>query len=253
MTYQIYNYILYGWILIGIITFFYLLFKQSAPYGRHTRAGWGMEISNRLGWIIMETPVILFVILFFNIAKKPNISTLTYFFMGLFFLHYIHRSFIFPFFMRTKGKKMPLVIALSAMGFNLMNGFGLGYYWGHFAEYGNEYLQKSHFWIGLVLFLGGMAINIFSDYQLIALRKPGETGYKIPFSGLFEYVSCPNHLGEILEWAGFAVMTWCLPALTFWIWTMANVIPRTLAHHKWYQEKFPDYPAKRKAFLPFLW
>lgn len=253
MTYQIYSYILYAWICVGIIIFLYLLFKQSAPYGRHTRPGWGKEISNRLGWVIMETPVMIFVILFFNIAPKSNISTWVYFFMGLFFLHYTHRSFIFPLFMRTKGKKMPLIIALSAMGFNFMNGFGLGYYWGHFAEYDANWVYDARFGIGLFIFLGGMATNIWSDYRLIGLRKEGETGYKIPHGGFFEYVSCANHFGEIVEWIGFAIMTWCLPALTFCIWTMANVIPRALAHHKWYLENFPDYPKERKAIFPFLW
>ncbi|NCX34980.1 MAG: hypothetical protein EBX23_06415, partial [Proteobacteria bacterium] len=26
--------------------------------------------------------------------------------------------------------------------------------------------------------------------------------------------------------------------------------PRALAHHKWYQEKFSDYPKSRKAIIP---
>lgn len=253
MSYQIYSYIIFTWIVIGILTFFYLLFKQTAPYGRHTRPGWGKEISNRLGWIIMETPVMIFVLIFFNLGTNPHPSTLVYLFMGLFFLHYIHRSFIFPNFLRTKGKKMPLAIALSAMGFNFMNGFGLGYYWGSFAQYTTEWLSDPRFIIGIALFFIGMGINMNSDYYLISLRKEGETGYKIPKGGLFEYISCPNHLGEIIEWLGFAIMTWSLPALTFWIWTMANLIPRTLAHHKWYQEKFPDYSPNKKAVFPFLW
>lgn len=253
MSYQIYTYIIYTWIAIGIITFFYLLFKQSAPYGRHTRPGWGKEISNRLGWVIMETPVMLFVLLFFSLGTNPNPSQWVYFFMALFFLHYIHRSFVFPAFIRTQGKKMPLIIALSAMGFNLMNGFGFGYYWGSFAEYPTDWLTDWRFLSGITLFLGGMIINMWADYTLINLRKEGETGYKIPKGFLFEYISCPNHFGEMIEWAGFALMTWSLPALTFWVWTISNLIPRTLAHHKWYQEKFADYPKHRKAFLPFLW
>lgn len=252
MSYQLYTYIIYTWTLIGIITFFYLIFKESAPYGRHTRPGWGKEISNRLGWIIMETPVMIFVLLFFALGSNPSPSGFVYLFMGLFFLHYLHRSFVFPAFLRTKGKKMPLAIALSAMGFNLMNGFGLGYYWGSFAEYSADWLWDWRFLGGISLFFVGMAMNMWSDYYLIGLRKEGETGYKIPQGGLFQYVSCPNHLGEIIEWAGFALMTWSLPGLTFWIWTMSNLIPRTLAHHKWYKEKFADYPENRKAVFPFL-
>jgi len=69
---------------------------------------------------------------------------------------------------------------------------------------------------------------------------------------MYRYVSCPNYLGEILEWAAWAVLTWSLVGLVFAIWTGANLIPRALAHHKWYQEKFPDYPKDRKAIIPFL-
>ncbi|MBT4969756.1 MAG: hypothetical protein HOM80_12185, partial [Bacteroidetes bacterium] len=76
--------------------------------------------------------------------------------------------------------------------------------------------------------------------------------YSIPFGKLFNYVSCPNHLGEIIEWAGFAVMTWSLPGLAFFIWTIINLLPRSLAHHKWYNKEFDNYPENRKAVIPFI-
>ena len=69
---------------------------------------------------------------------------------------------------------------------------------------------------------------------------------------MFRYVSCPNHFGEIVEWAGFAVMCWNLPALSFAVWTAGNLIPRALSHHRWYRERFPDYPPERKAVIPFV-
>ena len=91
-----------------------------------------------------------------------------------------------------------------------------------------------------------------SDSILINLRKPGETGYKIPQGGMFSHVSCPNHMGEIIEWTGFGIMMWALPGVSFAIWTAANLIPRALEHHKWYYEKFKDYPKDRKAIIPRL-
>ena len=57
-------------------------------------------------------------------------------------------------------------------------------------------------------------------------------------------------MGEIIEWSGFALMCWNLPALSFAVWTAANLIPRALSHHAWYRRTFPDYPPGRKAVIP---
>ena len=59
-------------------------------------------------------------------------------------------------------------------------------------------------------------------------------------------------LTKILEWTGFAIAAWSLPGLAFAVFTFANLAPRAFANHKWYKEKFPDYPEERKALLPFI-
>ncbi|KAH7730682.1 5alpha-reductase I [Aphelenchoides avenae] len=97
-----------------------------------------------------------------------------------------------------------------------------------------------------------MAINIHSDHVLRNLRKPGETGYKIPKGGMFEQVSAANLFGEILEWSGYALFAQTLPAVAFSVFTFSNLVPRALEHHRWYRTKFDDYPAERKAVIPFL-
>jgi len=74
--------------------------------------------------------------------------------------------------------------------------------------------------------------------------------YKIPNGGLFRWISCPNYLGEIIEWVGWALATWSLPGMSFALWTAANLIPRAISHHKWYKTKFKDYPHRRKAIIP---
>jgi hypothetical protein len=56
----------------------------------------------------------------------------------------------------------------------------------------------------------------------------------------------------MLEWTGFAVASWSLPGLAFALYTAANLAPRALSHHRWYQEKFPDYPRERRALIPFV-
>jgi 3-oxo-5-alpha-steroid 4-dehydrogenase 1 len=70
---------------------------------------------------------------------------------------------------------------------------------------------------------------------------------------MYRFISCPNYLGEIMIWTGWAIATWSLAGLSFLVWTMANLIPRARAHHCWYKEQFPDYPPERKALVPGLW
>ena len=71
--------------------------------------------------------------------------------------------------------------------------------------------------------------------------------------GLYRFVSCPNYLGEVVEWCGFALLTFSLPGLLFAVWTAANLVPRARTHHEWYRRTFPEYPAGRKAIIPFVW
>lgn len=250
MIYSTYQTIVYSWIAIGLATFI-LLLKITAPYGRHTTTKWGPQISNRLGWMIMEAPVML-VLMYFVLTNIENQNAVTWFLIAAFMFHYINRTFIFPFRIRTSGKKMPVVIVASAVFFNLVNGFSLGYYFAHFAKYDYSWFQSITFISGLVLFVGGVLINWKSDNILISLRKPNETGYVIPKGWLFSYISCPNLFGEIVEWFGFTLMCWNLPAVSFFVWTCANLIPRAISHHKWYKEKFSDYPRNRKAVIPFI-
>lgn len=248
ISWATYQTILYCWIALAVIVFF-LLLKVTAPYGRHSSARWGPLIPNKWGWLIMELPVMIVLWIFIPPAIN-NISTAAWVMISLFCLHYFNRIFIFPFRIHTKGKKMPLVIVLSAVFFNLMNGFSLGYYFTHFASYTNDWLIDPRFIIGMVLFLIGLFINWKADNILIHLRKPNETNYKIPEGWLFDKISCANLFGELVEWLGFAILCWNLPALTFFIWTAANLIPRALSHHKWYKEKFAEYPLSRKAIIP---
>ena len=202
--------------------------------------------------MIMECTVLI-VLAIFIIPNFYSISTVSYLMLALFCLHYFNRTFIFPFRIHTKGKKMPLLIVGSAIFFNVINGFSLGYYFAHFAHYDYSWFKDFRFICGSVLFFAGMFINWKADDMLIHLRKPDETHYVIPKNWLFDYISCPNLFGELIEWLGFAILCWNLPGLSFFIWTAANLIPRAISHHTWYKNKFSNYPQNRYAIIPFVW
>ena len=241
----------YAWIALAVIIFLTLvILKVRAPYGRHTNDKWGKMISNHWGWFWMELPAfLLFPILTFIGPREKD--WLTWLVVGLWTLHYFNRTIIFPFRLRTRGKKMPLTIVFSALFFNGMNGFLNGYYLGYLAPEDVPGITVNVV-VGLAVFFLGMYINQGTDSRLIALRKKQE-GYQIPKGWLFKYISCPNHFGEIVEWAGFAIVAWRVPAVTFAVWTFCNLVPRALNHHEWYQENFEDYPKDRKAVLPKIW
>jgi len=251
ITYETFNLICWIWIGVGVVIFPVLL-KVTQPYGKHTKGNWGPMISNRLGWLLMELPALL--VFTFFLSFSPDFHNKMVLAAALLWgLHYIHRAVIFPFRLKTKGKKMPLVIVFSAILFNAVNGFINGYWLSHFAL--NTYstlFSNLHLFIGIVLFFVGFFINQYHDQLLIRLRSGGKKGYQIPYGGLFRFVSCPNYLGEIISWFGFFLVTLGLPALAFLIWTMVNLIPRGLDHHKWYKNEFENYPETRKAVFPFL-
>lgn len=95
--------------------------------------------------------------------------------------------------------------------------------------------------------------NLFlTDQQLIHLRKPGETGYKMPVGGLFEYVTAANFFAEIIEWIGFAIASCSPPAAVFAFFSTVFLFYRAWHHHHFYLKKFDDYPTSRKIIIPFV-
>ena len=249
---QIYQAGINYWFLLGFITFLVLL-KIPAPYGKFSKSNWGswffIMIPSQLGWIIMEvmSPIMVGYLFLTGPIEKSLVS---YIFLALWIGHYFNRSIIYP--IRQKNpSKMPLLIIFLALMFNTVNGFINGYYLGFIQAYPVEYIYEWNFILGIILFLLGAIINIKSDNILLRLRSEKE-GYYIPRGFMYKYVSYPNYLGEIMQWIAFALMTWSSAGLSFAIWTIANLVPRAIAGHKWYNKTFEDYPKNRKAILPHL-
>jgi 3-oxo-5-alpha-steroid 4-dehydrogenase 1 len=249
IQHETFNLICLIWIAVAV-SIFPILLKVTQPYGRHSKNNWGPMINNRFGWFIMEFPS-LAIFGFFLIFKSnlPNVLILV---PGLLWLiHYIHRVLIFPFQIRTARKKIPLLIVLLAFIFNIINGFLNGYWFMQFAtDYVPGIVINIRLIAGVIIFFSGFAVNKYHDAILIGLRPSTGNGYKIPYGGLFKYVSCPNFLGEIISWTGYFLVAYNLPALSFLVWTLVNLITRALDHHRWYLREFPEYDKQRKAIIP---
>lgn len=222
-----------------------------APYGRHARGGWGPSLPSRLGWILMELPaVVLFLLVY--LRGRHAFEAVPLAMLCVWQLHYVHRTFVFPFRIRSTGKRMPVLIMLLGMGFQSLNTWLNARFISELGDYPLQWLSDPRFVVGTLLFAVGFAINVSADNALIALRRAASDGYRIPQGGLFRWVSSPNYLGELIEWTGWALLTWSGAGLAFALYTAANLVPRAVSHHRWYRDNFPDYPRQRRAILPGL-
>jgi len=246
---RVFDVLVWSWFGIAAITVV-ALFWLSAPYGRHARAGWGPTMPARWGWVAMELPAVVTIAVCF--AVRPPSTTPTWVMFALWQVHYLHRSLVFPFRMRGGHKPMPIAIAGMGMLFNVVNGYLNGRWLTVFGSYDASWLVDPRFVVGAATMIAGFVINLRADATLRKLRAPGESDYKIPNGGLYRFVSCPNYLGEIIEWTGWAVLTWSIAGTSFAVWTAANLAPRAWTHHRWYRSRFPDYPVERRALVPFV-
>jgi len=247
---EVHHWATWAEIVAAIFTVLALTFI-TAPYGRHARGGWGPTVSNTVGWILMELPAVVLFCAIYSLGDKWS-ERAPLALLAMWQFHYIHRTFIFPFRLKTTGKRMAVSIVGIAVIFNSLNAYVNARWLSHFGDYPSDWLTSPAFILGALVFALGFYINFKADHILINLRKPGETGYKMPKGWLYDYVTCPNYLGEILEWTGFAIASWSLPGLAFALYTAANVGPRAFQNRRWYREKFKDYPPKRKALIPFV-
>lgn len=238
------------------VVVFIALHRVTAGYGMMYNKKWGPPVGNRLGWVLMEAPVFVAMLLFWLLSPRrgevaPGVMA------SLFLLHYFQRSFIFPLLIKGKGR-MPFAIIAMGVVFNLINAYMIGgwLFWvSPEGTYPPSWLGSPLFILGTVIFFTGMAININSDHIIRSLRKPGDTRHYIPRGGMYKYVASANYFGELTEWIGYAILTWSLGGLAFAVWTFANLAPRARSIHRRYIAEFGDEYARlnRKYIIPFIY
>lgn len=245
---ELYPVVLWAMVVIAPCVFV-LLFFISAPYGRYLRTGWGPAVSSRTGWLLMEAPASLLML---SVLLFIPVNFVVYLFLVVWQVHYFHRAFVYPFTL-TSRRRIPITVVVMAIVFNSANAFLNGYHFVLYQDwYGQEWLTRWNFIAGSLLFALGYYITKRSDRILVGLRTDAADDYQIPRGFLYSYVSSPNYLGETVQWFGWSLMTFSPAAWVFLLWTIANLLPRAISHHQWYQEHFTDYPKNRKAFIPFV-
>ena len=214
-----------------------------------------LYIPKSIAWKLISVPAIPSILYFFWTAKETTALTLNdpgLIFVCLYCLHYSYRTFVFPYRIRVKEQRYSIILIFITWTYYIPMGYFLG---NHFAsaEIVETHLQSPIFWLGLFIFTLGLAGNIVHDEILVRLRTGPSKTYKIPQKGLFQYTSNAHYFSEIVEWAGFLVLSLSLPALLHLLAVFILMIPQAMKTHRWYKNYFGDrYPSNRKALIPFV-
>jgi len=245
---------------LAAVVFIALQFITVA-YGMTFNNRWGISISSKLGWKLMEMPVFISILIIYGVSLSMGIKSfnvVTTFILLLFLIHYGQRSFVFPLLMRGQSK-MPLSVVFSGIFFNFCNAFMQGC-WLFIINHNNSY-PVSWFWspcfiIGTAIFFFGMIVNLHSDRIIRKLRKSKEdNNYYLPKGFLFERINSSNYFGELLEWLGFAILTWSFAGFVFFCWAFANLVPRAKAVYYRYEQFFGEDFSKlnRWKIFPYIY
>jgi len=79
--------------------------------------------------------------------------------------------------------------------------------------------------------------------------------HAIPRGGLFDHVSCPHYLMEIIIYLAFLLIGGYrhVTLLSIVIFVVTNQLVAGYLTHRWYRTHFGAlYPAQRKAVIPFV-
>ncbi|KAJ3480805.1 hypothetical protein NLI96_g8095 [Meripilus lineatus] len=224
-----------------------------------------------------------------NIGTSPPL-TLSHpptFLALLYLLHYLNRAIISP--LRTPSRsKSHIIVPLSGISFNVINGCLMGSYLSSppAQAFLNSAFSRPTFWIGITMWAFGLVGNIYHDEILLNIRRKAKLNkktdgsktsdvksnankqehYAIPQGALYSVVSYPNYFCEWSEWLGFAIAASPFPSIfstadllatltppyLFFLSEVFLMIPRAYKGHKWYLNRFPEYPKNRKVVIPFL-
>jgi 3-oxo-5-alpha-steroid 4-dehydrogenase 1 len=231
------------------------LFVQS-PYGRFASDRYGVNLNPKLGWWLMEIPATA-VFLWFYVQGPRAPEAMPLVLALIWLIHYGNRGWFFPLSIRVvPGKRSSFSVMVMAMGMfvTAIHGYLNATFFTGFAPHlNNDWFTDPRFLAGLVVYYCGFFLIVQSEAIVRKLRAPdGSGGYKVPHGGAYRWVSSPQYLGELTAWAGFALMTWGLPGVMIFLISAGNLVPRAFATHKWYREKFTDYPPERKALIPHV-
>eukprot|EP00090_Calanus_glacialis_P009342 TRINITY_DN17721_c0_g1_i3.p1 TRINITY_DN17721_c0_g1~~TRINITY_DN17721_c0_g1_i3.p1 ORF type:complete len:307 (-),score=74.95 TRINITY_DN17721_c0_g1_i3:117-1037(-) len=106
-----------------------------------------------------------------------------------------------------------------------------------------------------LLFIIAWCYQLETHKIFAQLKISNPNKHSMPEGSLFNYVSCPHYMCEIIIYT--CLMLILGPAhrtgVMVWAWVTINQVIAATMSHRWYLTKFDDYPKNRKAIIPFIW
>ena len=138
---------------LALASFLFLLFV-AAPYGRHTRSGWGPTLGFRAGWMWMESPAVIGFAAIYSVgelATRPVPLLLA----ALWMLHYVERALVYPLRVRSRAGRIPVVVVVTGFSFNCINAYINARWISQLGPYSDRSFLDPWLLAGVVVFLGG--------------------------------------------------------------------------------------------------
>jgi 3-oxo-5-alpha-steroid 4-dehydrogenase 1 len=233
---------------------------SSTAYGKFG-SGAVFTLPPRIGWWCMEIPVtVMFVYTFFIKGGSQSRELVPRICAAVICMHYTYRGWIYPYLIRSHPgatSNFSLVPAVGGWMVTITHGYLNGKW---FAEYGThlrnkKWLRDPRFICGIIIYLTGFAALVYHDKLMRDLRSTPGPRYRIPRGGLFEYATQAVYFCELWTWFGFFLISWGPNGLFIFLVSCANLIPRSVATHQWYLQKFgQEYADLNRTYLvPFTW
>mmetsp|Transcript_12944 Transcript_12944/g.24450 ORF Transcript_12944/g.24450 Transcript_12944/m.24450 type:complete len:282 (+) Transcript_12944:84-929(+) len=232
---------------------------SSTAYGKFGESA-TLSVPPQLGWWLMELPVTISFLYFFFGRPGPQKHLLVPRICAMVMcVHYTYRGWIYPYLLRPHpGARNNFSLAPAVGGWlvTITHGY-LNARW--FAEHGTHlktsWLRDPRFIAGSLLYVSGFVALVYHDYLMRELRSTPGPRYRIPKGGLFEFATQAVYFCELWTWLGFFLLSWGPNGLFILSVSLANLVPRAVASHAWYLQKFgSEYSElRRQRLVPFLW
>jgi len=213
---------------------------ENTPYSKFAAdAVQPSAVSSRTGMLFIYSPAAV-VATVMATTTRPSLAA------TLLAVHFIKRVAEVLFVHRYSGE-MPFAV-----------GAGIGFYYavcaGGISAVSTQ--QTSCAVAAVALFALGSLGNAWHHLLLARLRSTSSEGakeYKPPTGGLFEYVSTPHYMFELIAWFGIALASEHLNALLVAFSMSSYLSGRSVATSKWNRKRFGKaWPATRGNMIPFL-